>query len=1079
LSAPNVIINQSEKGIVRAMSKQNQTIYWRGYEELTNDLEFVKNSEEEFNLPSDEEKSSFSDRRDFLKTLGFSVAAVSLAACEAPVKHAIPFLNKPEEYDPGISNYYASTFFSGGDYSSILVKTREGRPIKIEGNKLSSVSGGGTSVKTQASVLGLYDNNRFKNPKKGSSNIDWAALDTEVKQGLEASKANGKTTFLISGSNISPSSNAAIAAFASSYGNVKYVQYDSYSAHGLLEASKDVSGNRVIPGYDFSKAKVVVSFGADFLGSWLSSTEYSRQFAKTRRVSPSNKEMSRLFVFESLMSITGANADYRTNIRPSEKGLVVASLYNEVAALLGTAPINTSPKSNRYIKQAAEQLVAHKGAGLVVDGSNDKNLQKLVLQLNQLLGNFGKTVSFANPALIKRGNDTDFNQFVDSLNGGQVGAVLFLDSNPVYDHPRGAEIKAGLSKADLSLSFAYAPDETAASSKFIAPNHYFLEAWGDAEPKKGHFSLIQPTISPIYKTRQAEESLLIWAGDKTTYYDFVKGYWKSNMYPKQQFGYGSFKDFWNYSLHDGVFEVNGVNPRQVGATSGDSTIVAATIPTVSIPEPAISFNLAGVEAEISELYKANATGYELVVYEKVGMGSGSQANNPWLQEFPDPVTRACWENYLLIPVSLAKELELKVTEGKTILVNLKAAGKTITIPALVQPGQNSGTVGLAIGYGRTETGKTGKDVGANAYPFIKSVNGNLQYSISGVSVEKNGGDHLVAHVQTHHTVMGRPVIQETTLDKYAKNAADGRYLPKITTVNGEEPASNFSLWFDNDLEASTNEMAKGPNKRPNHQWSMVVDLNTCFGCGACVIACQSENNVPVVGKQEVLNRREMHWIRIDRYYSSDMTKEKAKKETVGLIDMYDAMEIASDDPEVVFQPLMCQHCNNAPCETVCPVLATTHSSEGLNQMTYNRCIGTRYCANNCPYKVRRFNWFSYPENSKFDYNVNNNLGKMVLNPDVTVRARGVMEKCSMCIQRIQEGKLYAKKEGRRPADGEINTACAQACPTEAITFGDMSDKNSKLYKLLAEHKDGRAYTLLEEINTRPSVVYLTKIRNKA
>ena len=1063
------------------MSDNNQKVYWRGYEELTNDLDFVKNADSEFNLPKEQEKSA-PDRRDFLKAMGFGVAAVSLAACEAPVKHAIPLLNKPEEYDPGIANFYASSYFDGGDYCSILVKTREGRPIKIEGNKLSSITGGATSVKTQASVLGLYDNNRFKNPKKGSSTIEWSALDAEVKQGLDAAKAAGRTIFLVSASNISPSSNAAIASFSAAYGNVKYVQYDAYSAQGLLEASKEVYGSRVLPAYDFSKAKVVVSFGADFLGSWLSSTEYSRQFAKTRKVGPSKKEMSRLFVFESLMSITGANADYRTNIRPSEKGLVVAALYNEVASKLGGTPIGTTaPKTNRYIKEAAQQLVDAKGSGLVVDGSNDKNIQKLVLQLNQLLGNFGHTISFSAPSLIKRGNDVEMNQFIDAMAAGKAGAVLFMDCNPVYDHTRGVEIKSSISKAGLSVSFAYAPDETAAASKYVAPNHYFLEAWGDAEPKKDHFSLVQPTISPIYKTRQAEESLLIWAGQKVNYYDFVKGYWKSNLYPKQKYGYGTFKDFWNYSLHDGIFEVNGSNPRREDQSSGsDSTlapIVVAQI--VSLPEPALNFNLKGVEAGIAADYNSTGSGYELVMYEKVGMGSGAQANNPWLQEFPDPVSRACWENYLVIPSGLAKELNLTVTDGKTAKVNLKVGNKTIAVPALVQPGQNAGTIGLAIGYGRTETGKTGKDIGVNSYPFLKILNGATQYSINGVKVERNDEEYLVAHVQTHHTVMGRPAIQETTLGKYLKDPLSGRYLPKITTPNGEEPAANFSLWFDNELEREPNEMAKGPNKRPNHQWSMVVDLNTCFGCGACVLACQVENNVPVVGKQEVLNRREMHWIRIDRYYSSEMNKEKAKVEGVGLLDKYAALEIPSDDPEVVFQPLMCQHCNNAPCETVCPVLATTHSSEGLNQMTYNRCIGTRYCANNCPYKVRRFNWFSYPENKDFDFNVNNNLGKMVLNPEVTVRARGVMEKCSMCIQRVQEGKLYAKKEGRRPVDGEINTACAQVCPTEAITFGDMSDKGSKLYKLLAEHKDGRAYTLLEEINTKPSVVYLSKIRNKA
>jgi molybdopterin-containing oxidoreductase family iron-sulfur binding subunit len=1076
------------------MSINNEKIYWRGYEELTNDLEFVKNAESEFNMPGEEEKSLLADRRDFLKAMGFGIAAVSLAACEAPVKHAIPLLNKPEEYDPGIANYYASTFFDGGDYCSVLVKTREGRPIKIEGNKLSSLTKGGTSVKTQASVLGLYDNNRYKGPGKGNQKLEWAALDEEVKQKLEAIKASGKTLYLISNTNISPSSGAAISRFSAAFGNVKYVQYDTYSAQGLLDAVAESTGQRVLPGYDFSKAKTIVSLGADFLGTWISPTEYSHQFAKTRRVGPQKKEMSRLYVFESLMSLTGANADYRTSVKPSESGLIAAELYNAVAALLGQPGIDGVPKSknNRFVDKAAKDLVAHQGSSLVVDGSNDKNIQKLVLQLNVMLKNIGNTLSFASPSLLKKGNDAEMLQFAETLKNGQAGGVLFMNCNPVYDFPKGAEIKSNLSKADLSLSFAYAPDETSAACQFVAPNHYFLESWGDAEPKKGYFSLVQPAITPIFKTRQAEESLLVWAGQTESYYDFVKGYWKANMYPSQKFGYNTFKDFWNYSLHDGIFEVNGQNPRKAessGSASQDSLAASAPAPVmVSLPEPQVNVNLSGVAAGIAASAQGGS-GFELVVYEKVGMGTGSQANNPWLQEFPDPVTRACWENYLTIPMSLAKEKGISVKEGKTVKINLKAGGKTITLPAIVQPGQNGQTLGIALGYGRAETGKTGKDIGAHACPLISVSSEGLRYFSAGASIEVAGESHQVAHVQTHHTVMGRKVVQETTLERYSKDQKDGRFYPLITTPNGEEPANQYSLWYNDEeakangqkdkLEGYPNPNAVGPNKRPNHMWGMVVDMNTCFGCGACVVACNAENNVPVVGKQEVLNRREMHWIRIDRYYSTDMSKQKAEKEGVGTLDMYRQMEMASDDPEVTFQPMMCQHCNNAPCETVCPVAATTHSTEGLNQMAYNRCIGTRYCANNCPYKVRRFNWFSYPENSEFDFNVNNNLGKMVLNPDVTVRARGVMEKCTMCVQRIQEGKLYAKKESRRPVDGEINVACAQACPSGAITFGDVSDKNSEISRLLAEHGEGRAYTLLEEISTRPSVVYLSKVRNKA
>lgn len=1051
------------------MSDTNQKVYWRGFEELTNDLEFVKRAESEFNLPDEKEKESFADRRDFLKAMGFGVAAVSLAACEAPVKHAIPLLNKPEEYDPGIANYYASTFYEGGDYCAILVKTREGRPIKIEGNKESSITKGGTSVRTQASVLGLYDNNRFQGPLKGGKATTWEQLDSAVKQALESAKSEGKTIYIVSNTNISPSSLAVISEFANTYGNVKHIQYDPNSNSGLLAAAKEVSGTWCLPSYDFSKANTVVTIGADFLGSWLSSTEYARQFAQTRRVGPNNKKMSRLFAFESLMSITGANADYRSSFKPTEHAAVAVTLYNEVAGLLNQPTIGgvAAPKNVKFIKQAAQELVQNKGAGLVVDGSNDKDIQKIILHLNHLLGNFGQTISFALPSYIKKGNDAEMLAFLEALKSGSAGAVLFMNCNPVYDFAKGSEIASSLGKVGLSLSFSYAPDETASKCNWVAPNHYFLESWGDAEPKKGFYSLIQPAITPIYKTRQAEESLLSWSGKDSNYYEFVKNYWKNSLFPRQKFGYASFKDFWNFSLHDGLFEEFGTNPRSESAN-----------PNILPSEPALTFNLTDSSSSLAQKAQPSK-GLDLVIYEKVGMGIGSQLNNPWLLEFPDPVTRACWENYVVISPAKARELGIKVNEGKTTSVTLKIGGSTLEAPALVQPGLHPEALGIAMGFGRTETGKSGKNVGINAFPFISASGESVSFVQPNVSIALGGKDHLVAHVQTHHTVMGRPVIQETTLEKYAKNPKDGRYFPKISTPNGEEPAADFSLWFNDAIEKAPNEMAVGPNKRPNHQWSMVVDLNTCFGCGACLVACNAENNVPVVGKQEVLNRREMHWIRIDRYYSSDMSKESAQKTGVGTLDMYAQMEVPSDDPEVVFQPMMCQHCNNAPCETVCPVAATTHSTEGLNQMTYNRCIGTRYCANNCPYKVRRFNWFSYPENSEFDYNVNNNLGKMVLNPDVTVRARGVMEKCSMCVQRIQEGKLFAKKEGRRPADGEINTACAQACPTNAIVFGDMGDKNSKLYQMLSEHKDGRAYTLLEEINTKPSVVYLTKVRNKA
>jgi molybdopterin-containing oxidoreductase family iron-sulfur binding subunit len=448
----------------------------------------------------------------------------------------------------------------------------------------------------------------------------------------------------------------------------------------------------------------------------------------------------------------------------------------------------------------------------------------------------------------------------------------------------------------------------------------------------------------------------------------------------------------------------------------------------------------------------------------MGDGANGIANNPWILEFPDPITKATWENYLTIPISLAKKLGIKMEFGNTKKVTFKANGVSLTVPVLVQPGQAPNTVGLAVGYGREKVGKAGNGKGVNAYPFISFIEGIASYSskIEGDLVVSEEA-YQIGQTQTHQTIMGRDVVQESTLAEYKKDPKAGRHFPTVATAEGVVDATTLSMWK--------------MRERTNHSWGMVIDLNACTGCGICVVSCQAENNVPVVGKQEIINSREMHWIRIDRYYTSDTTHESAEKEGVGVIDMYTSMEDPSENPKVVFQPMMCQHCNNAPCETVCPVLATTHSSEGLNQMTYNRCVGTRYCANNCPYKVRRFNWFSYVENPAFDFNLNSDLGKMVLNPDVTVRARGVMEKCSMCVQRIQEGKLNAKKNNRRPIDGEIETACSQSCPADAIVFGDMNDKDSNIAKLIDQEYKKRQYFVLEEINVMPSVSYLTKIRN--
>ncbi|ABG59475.1 TAT-variant-translocated molybdopterin oxidoreductase [Cytophaga hutchinsonii] len=1018
--------------------KDNNKVFWKGVEELGNSPEFVKNAQNEFPeflpLKNSSEESNGTDRRDFLKLLGFSVAAVSLAACEAPVKKAIPYLNKPEEIEPGIANYYASTFVDGGEYCSVLVKTREGRPIKIEGNKLSSVTKGGTNGRVQASVLSLYDTARIQGPLIKGAAATWADLDKQVGVQLGAIAATGGNIRIVSPTILSPTTKKAIAAFKAKYPSTEHVQYDANSSYGILKANQTSFGQAVIPSYDFSKAEVIVGFGADFLGTWISPIEFVSQYADTRRLSKTKKTMSQHFQFETALSLTGSNADYRQPIKPSQEGLFIAELYNKIVS----SKVSTTPVKNDVLDKAAAALLkaSNRGKSLVVSGSNDVNVQILVNEINLALGNYGTTISLATPSFQKQGNDEAMNTFINDAVAGKVNAVIFYGSNPVFDHARGAELAKALSSVSLTVSFADRVDETAALTKFVAPDHHYLEAWGDAEPRAGFYSLGQPSISPIFKTRAAQESLLLWSGNSGDYYEFLKSNWISSI-----LGGAS----WDQALQDGVFEPKNKSGVEVTASS---------------------FDRSAVEAGIIKNYPANTSGIELKLYEKIGLGTGSQANNPWLQELPDPISKATWDNYVAVSASYAKANALE--QGDRVAV--KSANYSVELPVLIQPGQAGNTVSIAIGYGRTHVGKCGDGVGKNVYPFARFVDGSVLDFVTGVSVTKLGGDkYPIAQTQTHHTLMARPIIQDALLSEYINDPSAGRFKPTVSTPDGKKAPALVDIWKDQ-------------HHQPNHLWSMSIDLNTCLGCGACVIACQAENNVPVVGKKEVLNAREMHWIRIDRYYSSDAEPTKTGEyftsdaEGIG----YGTLEIPSENPQVTFQPMMCQHCNHAPCETVCPVAATTHSSEGLNQMTYNRCIGTRYCANNCPYKVRRFNWFKYFDNEeKFDKNVamNTSLGRMVLNPDVTVRSRGVMEKCSFCVQKIQEGKLKAKKEKRHIVDGEVTTACAAACATGAILFGDLRDVEGKVYQERNVHNPERTYTVLEELNVQPNITYLTKIRN--
>ncbi len=1019
--------------------------YWKGVEELRNDAEFVRLKNNEFfeHLPVDEvlgkkaESTDATPRRDFLKFLGFGMAAATLAACEAPVKKSIPYLIKPEEIIPGIPNYYASTYFDGHDYSSLLVKTREGRPIKVDGNELSSVSKGATHARVQASVLGLYDINRIGGPLKGDGDIKWSQADSEIKEKLELAVKNGGKIRILTSTVISPSTKSLFAEFAARFPGTEVITYDAISFSGMIKANAANFGKAAIPTYHFENANTIVGFNADFLSNWVNPTENARQYAITRKLF-GKKTMSRHYQFESTLTVTGSNADHRYMVKPSEQGAAVAALYNKLATMAGLPGAGTVKSSaDEGIAKAANDLWENRGKSLVVSGSNDMNVQMVVNAINNLLGNYGSTIDISNHSNLRQGDDDKMASLVSDMQSGSVEVLMVYNTNPAYSYPDADAFIAAVKKVKTIIAFSGTKDETSSVAHYICPDHHYLESWNDAEPVNGKYSLAQPTIKNLFNTRQMQDSLIIWAGlPHQDYLSYIQNFWKNNMYARQT-GISSFEAFWTKSLQEGVFETAPV--ATAVSFSGDvNTAVAAAL--ASRPE-----------------------GVDIMLYEKTGIGNGSMSNNPWLQELPDPISKVCWDNYVAISPAFADKLGLK--QGN--IVELKAGSKSIKGPVYLQPGVADNTVAIAMGYGRTAAGKTGNNVGFNAYRMAAVTPGGIVYHATGASINKTvEEDYMLASTQTHHTMMGRAIVKETNLDQYLKDPKSGNPDVMLETHKGKMKATDVDLW--------ATEKNPGHDK-PNHFWGMSIDLNSCIGCGSCVIACQVENNIPVVGKSEIHLAREMHWIRIDRYYSSDTTKAGAKESGMGKMDMLSKMEVPSDNPEVVFQPMLCQHCNHAPCETVCPVAATTHSSEGLNMMAYNRCVGTRYCANNCPYKVRRFNWFKYFDNPQFDYNMNDDMGKMVLNPDVVVRSRGVMEKCTMCVQRIQYGKLEAKKSGRRPKDGEITTACAQACPTHAITFGDYNDSQSRLS---AQAKDERAYHVLEELNVQPSIYYQTKVRNK-
>lgn len=1032
--------------------------HWKGIEELNEDPGFIAERDKEFSdeLPIEEIlESSFlqqsHSRRDFLRFLGFSVTAATVAAsCRIPVNKAIPYVIQPEEIVPGVANYYASTFCDGNDFCPVLVKVRDGRPIKIEPSASKHIAEnspnrfffGGTNARAQASVLSLYDMTRPKNPTVGGVKVvkgNVPGVDAEVRNKLQEIKnANGNIRILTP-TILSPSTMAVIADFISMYPSAKHIVYDPISYAGIAIAHEKAFGKRVIPGYHFENANVIVSFGADFLGTWISPVEFARQYVQNRKVSAKKTEMSKHYQVESRLSLTGSNADKRAVVKPSEEATAVIALYNKLSGDSSVTTMNS--RADHVLTQAADDLQKNKGKSLVISSSNDSNVQLVVAAINNLLGNYGSTIHLDHHSNTHQSRDKDVAMLLDEMNAGSVSALIVYGANPAYDHPNRKGFSEAMQKVQTTISLNDRADETSALCKYHFPDNHYLESWNDCSPVNGLYTMCQPTIWPLYQTRQAQDTLLRWMGKTDDFITYIQNYWKQNVYPHQTM-YGDFQTFWDNCVKEGTIEISGQG-QAASASSIDGAAAASAVMQAG----------------------GKSSGIEVSFYEKIGAGNGRYANNPWLQELPDPISKVVWDNYVAVSPKYAKGngLEMNVSEHWSDMVNVKIGNVSVELPVYIQPGQNDNSVSIALGYGREKAGRAGNHVGGNVFPLLMSNGETTLYYNSNVSITKANKHYPIAMTQTHFSFEGRDAVIETTLDHYKKNPNE----------DVEDKESLRELWA---------QTLYPEQEFPAIKWGMSIDLNSCIGCGACTVSCQAENNVPVVGKTEVRRIHEMTWLRIDRYFSFPGGNEMITKEN-------DYKKIPDyQDVQVTFQPMLCQHCEHAPCENVCPVSATNHSSEGLNQMAYNRCIGTRYCANNCPYKVRRFNWLDYTTADVFPWNepwkiplmnlenpgMTDPITRMVLNPDVTVRSRGVMEKCSFCVQRLQDSKLTAKKEGRPLKDGDVKTACQTACPTEAIQFGNLMEKESIVHH---DHEDARAYYVLSELNTRPSIAYMKKVRN--
>jgi MoCo/4Fe-4S cofactor protein with predicted Tat translocation signal len=981
--------------------------YWRSIAEIEDRPEFRAALEREFLEEGPSEPPQGITRREMMTLLGASLSLAGATGCiRRPVEEIVPYVTAPEEIVPGVPRYYATTMPFRRSAYGLIVESHEGRPTKIEGNPSHSSTVGASSSRVQASILGLYDPDRSQSPMQNGTRKSWSDFVAAWKQLSDAHAADeGAGLAVISESFSSPTLARLAAALREKYPKSQWATYDAVSDENRLAGLRSATGRDLDLVLRFEQASVILALDADPLLTDPEMIRHTRGFADGRRAGAAGGAMNRLYAVEGVYSLTGAMADHRLRLQsrhiPAFLVALAARMAPAEAGAASVKPTAVPGVDARWIDALAKDLLANRGKGLIVAGERQPAaVHAAVCALNSSLGNTGKTVGYYETKDAALPSVGSLASVVAALKAGTIKTLFILGGNPVFDAPADLDFAAAMAKAAQSIALGHTVDETSVKATWHIPRAHYLESWGDARAAGGTLSVVQPLILPLFGGKTPVEVLgLMTTGEDRPGYDIVRETWTPILGD-------DFDTKWNRVLHDGL-------------------LAGSELPEV-VPTPTRQplTELGRLGADGATASQATSPGdLEIVFLPSSSLHDGRFANDGWLQELPDPLTKLTWDNPILVSPKTAESLGLTDED----LVRLDYAGRSLELPVWLLPGMADGVVALTLGYGRSHAGRIGSGVGFNAFAVRSSRAPGFD---SGVRLTKLARSYPLSSTQHHGSMEGRPLVRESTLAAIQSKSAP----QEGSTAGGvfEEEPQHFSLWKERAYDQG-------------HQWGMTIDLNACIGCNACMVACQSENNVPVVGKDQVSRGREMHWIRVDRYFSGE----------------------PSGSPEMVFQPIPCMQCEDAPCEQVCPVAATVHDAQGLNVMVYNRCIGTRYCSNNCPYKVRRFNFYNFTKDTP-------DILKLGMNPDVTVRSRGVMEKCTYCVQRINRGKIDAKLAGRALRDGEVRTACQQACPASAIEFGDLRDGSSRVAKAKA---DSRNYALLDELNTKPRTTYLAKVRN--